>query len=151
MKKPKKKVSKVVMLRRLKKLGDKLWSEYIRGRDGKCMICGAKDKLQAHHCIIRKALSNLTRYDKDNGITLCYICHLIEIHGNATKTILETYLAVLNKMYTKEQQEGVVSRSKERRKLEVEDLQKIVDDLKQSIKDLKETPKQEPPNENKIS
>jgi len=140
--KKKKKVPKQVILRRLKKKGDKYWSLYIRARDGKCLICGSTKSLQAHHALVRKKVSNQTRFHKNNGCTLCYICHLIEIHGNATKTILEKYLEVLNSLYTKEQQEEVVRKSKEKNKLDIPELTIIVEDLIKSLKELKDKPKQ---------
>lgn len=138
----KKKVSKQVQLRRLKKKGDKYWSLYIRARDGKCLICGSVKSLQAHHALVRKKLSNQTRFHKNNGCTLCYICHLIEIHNHATKAILEKYLEVLNSLYTKEQQDEVIRKSKEKTPLGIPELTVIVEDLVKSLKELKDKPKQ---------
>lgn len=62
----------------LKKRADKLWSEIVRKRDGKCMKCGRTTNLQAHHIFSRKF--NNTRWNIDNGITLCYGCHLFWAH-----------------------------------------------------------------------
>ena len=125
--------NKVVLLRRAKKLADSLWSTYIRRRDGKCLLCSSKDKLQAHHCLIRKALSNHTRWNINNGVTLCYRCHLIEIHGNATKSVLENYLKIINEMYSAEQQCEVISKSKSTELIDLSALNNIISDLKNRI------------------
>lgn len=132
-----KKVTKAKMLSRAKKMADRLWSVYIRLRDGKCLICGSTEKLQAHHCIVRKALSNLTRWNIFNGITLCYKCHLIEIHNYATKSIVELYIKKLNELYTSEQQENVYKKSKEGTKLKLQDILDIISNLKIEISELK--------------
>ena len=44
-----------------------------------CVNCGSKEKLQAHHKI-RWVENESLRFDIDNGITLCYLCHRKE-HG----------------------------------------------------------------------
>jgi hypothetical protein len=64
---------------------DKKWSDSIRKRDGKCVLCGAKDKpLFAHHFIVARANSVKYRYDVRNGVALCYPCHLLKVHNLAT-------------------------------------------------------------------
>jgi hypothetical protein len=51
------------------------WSHFIRTRDGfRCLCCGTKDGVQAHH-IIRKILFPWSAFDLGNGITLCRPCH----------------------------------------------------------------------------
>lgn len=53
----------------------RLWSQFIRERDGnRCVICNSKKKLSAHH-VIRKSLWKNLRYETGNGITLCRVCH----------------------------------------------------------------------------
>jgi len=53
----------------------KLWSQFIRARDGdRCVICNSKKRLSAHH-VIRKSLWKHLRFQTGNGITLCLICH----------------------------------------------------------------------------
>lgn len=53
----------------------KQWSKDVRGRDGhKCIGCGAKGKLHAHHIKPWKEFPEL-RYDIENGVTLCPTCH----------------------------------------------------------------------------
>lgn len=53
----------------------KLWSKFIRERDGNCcVICNSKNRLSAHH-VIRKSLWKNLRFQTGNGITLCHSCH----------------------------------------------------------------------------
>lgn len=54
---------------------DKLFSEWIRKRDGKCVKpgCGATERLQCSHFWPRKV--SATRFDPENCDTLCYTCH----------------------------------------------------------------------------
>lgn len=53
----------------------RLWSQFIRERDGnRCVICNSKKRLSAHH-VIRKSLWKGLKYLTGNGITLCHICH----------------------------------------------------------------------------
>lgn len=63
---------------------DKLWSEYIRARDGVwCSKCGKRKANQAHHIFTRSILS--LRHDPENGIALCSFCHTLDKHGAAHK------------------------------------------------------------------
>lgn len=50
------------------------WRLSIINRDGKCMVCGSKENLQAHH-IKPFSTHPLERYDERNGLTLCETCH----------------------------------------------------------------------------
>ena len=68
-------------IKKLEAKADKCWSEAIRARDKKCIICGRRENLQAHHAINRRG-KKATRWDLRNGITLCVKCHLFGIHGN---------------------------------------------------------------------
>jgi hypothetical protein len=53
------------------------WSSMVKIRDGKCMKCSSVYDLHAHHIKSFKDHSEL-RYDVNNGITLCGICHRLE-------------------------------------------------------------------------
>lgn len=79
-----------------KKKLDSLWSEIVRGRDKVCMTCGKTETLQAHHAIVRKGQSNSTRWDLENGVTMCYYCHICQLHALATYTFLKTYMQRLD-------------------------------------------------------
>lgn len=52
-----------------------LWSAAVRTRDGYvCQYCGTPTKrAEAHHIFTRQHMS--TKFDVDNGITLCWPCH----------------------------------------------------------------------------
>jgi hypothetical protein len=67
MKKPKKS---------LEDKADSLWSGLVIERDWNCRKCSAKINLSAHHIRVRQHKS--TKYDIDNGITLCWPCHSLQ-------------------------------------------------------------------------
>ena len=60
--------------KKLEKECMKLWQEIIKARAGnKCETCGRRENLNAHHVFSRSRQS--TKYDIDNGISLCPGCH----------------------------------------------------------------------------
>ena len=70
------------LIQKLRDQCDKLWSKYIRTRDPKCLYCSREENLQAHHAIVTKGASISTRWNLQNGVTLCYDCHINKYHGN---------------------------------------------------------------------
>lgn len=53
----------------------RVWSEFIRVRDGlRCVVCHETSGLSAHH-IIRKSFVPMMQLEFGNGITLCRSCH----------------------------------------------------------------------------
>lgn len=58
---------------------------------------------------------------------------MIEVHHNADKVVLAKYLKLLDEVYTKEQQDEVMSLYHAGIEITYADLQKIVDDLKEAI------------------
>lgn len=71
---------------------DKVFSIYIRNRDGRCVTCGKKEALQCGHLFSRIAYS--TRWDEMNAYCQCAGCNIqhernfwplyryaIQIHG----------------------------------------------------------------------
>jgi hypothetical protein len=53
----------------------RLWSEFIRERDGhRCVDCHSQSRLSAHH-ICRKSFLAAAEFQTGNGITLCTSCH----------------------------------------------------------------------------
>lgn len=56
-----------------------VWSKTIRSRDQKCVVCGDKNSLIAHHLIYKSDYPELS-LNKNNGVTLCISCH-DEVHG----------------------------------------------------------------------
>lgn len=67
-----KKVSKRCLIKKL----DKEWSRIIRLRE-RCARC-SKPEVQAAHIFSRRNYS--TRWNLDNGIPLCYACHIFWAH-----------------------------------------------------------------------
>lgn len=67
------------------------WSELILIRDGfRCACCGRNDgKLQAHHWIVNAGRSLKTRFLLDNGVTLCFHCHIVRLHKQADLEVSE--------------------------------------------------------------
>ena len=53
---------------------DKVFSEYIRLRDERCVCCGSKERLQCGHLFTRAAYS--TRWDTFNAYCQCASCNL---------------------------------------------------------------------------
>jgi hypothetical protein len=53
------------------------WGRSVRERDGRCLRCGIRVALTAHH-IIRKEVYPLLAYELWNGVTLCWFCHAEE-------------------------------------------------------------------------
>lgn len=54
---------------------DKTFSEYIRARDGKCVQCGATERLTCGHLITRSKYS--VRWDSTNAFGQCSKCNLL--------------------------------------------------------------------------
>ncbi len=50
------------------------WRKEVISRDKKCVICNSKSNLQAHH-IKSFAQFPLLRFNLENGITMCEVCH----------------------------------------------------------------------------
>jgi 5-methylcytosine-specific restriction endonuclease McrA len=58
------------------------WARLVKHRDGKCVNCGSKKELNAHH-VESYAKNESLRFDVNNGITLCRACHIDyhKVHG----------------------------------------------------------------------
>ena len=48
---------------------DKVWADLVKQRDGGCVTCGKKERLNAHHIIPRQ--NKEFRWNLYNGISLC--------------------------------------------------------------------------------
>lgn len=53
----------------------RLWSRFVRTRDGhRCVLCQSNRHVNAHH-IVRKCVIPIAEFDTGNGISLCRECH----------------------------------------------------------------------------
>ncbi len=60
---------------------DEEWGRLVRDRDGwKCAMCSETNNLAAHHWCRGAQRSKMARWCLDNGITLCYTCHIRLAH-----------------------------------------------------------------------
>ena len=85
----KKKRIKLPTLKKVKKALYDHWSGRVKERDGhKCVLCGNKNNLTAHHWCISDHFAHAARYSLDNGITLCYTCHIRGIHCRADYAVV---------------------------------------------------------------
>lgn len=66
--------------RHIIELLDTLWSQSVRSI-GYCEKCGKNENLQAHHIFSRKHKS--TRWEIENGVCLCFHCHIFWAHKEA--------------------------------------------------------------------
>lgn len=79
---------KLSIRKKEKKNKDIDWAKSVKERDGfKCVYCGSKDYLNSHHIFSRNNLT--TRFDLDNGITLCAKHHTFSNEFSAHKTPTE--------------------------------------------------------------
>lgn len=58
---------------------DALWRDAVRRRDGEiCRFCRRNRATAVHHVFSRRHYS--TRWDLDNGVLLCFYCHIRIAH-----------------------------------------------------------------------
>ena len=68
------------LIKKLEARCEELWKQACRKRDNdRCRYCGATESLQVHHIVSRRHHS--TKYDTDNGITLCAGHHKFFAHA----------------------------------------------------------------------
>lgn len=77
--KPKKK--KAESISKIRDKIDKVFNEYIRLRDGACVICGNIESLQCSHYWGKKARPAV-RWDELNAHAMCAKCHFLHHHGH---------------------------------------------------------------------
>lgn len=63
-----------------------VWSNKVKERDGRCVVCGEVKGLEAHH-IVPKSVDSSHQLNINNGITLCEGCHA-KAHGLPPETLL---------------------------------------------------------------
>ena len=94
---------------------DDLWSTRVRERDNKCILCGKHigevKSLQAHHWILTRKQSAKYRWDLRNGVSLCYGCHIHQVHTNPSAELIRRLesLCIANGIATKEEVEEIIN------------------------------------------
>jgi len=80
-------------LRTIKKTLYATWSLKVKQADyWRCSLCGDEDRVAAHHWYCCDKQAHAARYVVDNGITLCFACHLRKVH-------LRADYVTINKLY----------------------------------------------------
>ena len=87
---------------------DDLWKQCLRKRDNNCCVmCGKTEGLSSHHWLVRKARSRAVRWEISNGATLCYYCHIMQLHMYGDKDFVEKFFAKMNEIVSAEEQERI--------------------------------------------
>lgn len=70
----------------------KEWGKRVRERDGnQCIMCGETDRLAAHHWCRGDHRSKMATWCIDNGIALCYSCHIGDAHQTPDWLLYNAY------------------------------------------------------------
>lgn len=128
-----KKVARSVLFRRIKKICHNLWSKVVRARDGRCVLCGNSETLQAHHWIVHAAGSLLTRFLPENGVTLCYACHIFKVHQRADSELLDRIKEHMTKHLDWPRYEEIKAMGHCPNELTLEDLQRKAEELRSML------------------
>lgn len=116
MKKPK-------SVRQLKKLADKVFSQYIRQRDaGICFTCGIRKEpkyQQCGHYVPRQ--HNSTRYDETNNHCQCMRCNVF-LRGN-----MDEYAIRLKRKYGSKILEELNKKKHQIKQFKVDELEKLIE------------------------
>jgi len=122
---------------KIKKSLWKVFSEYIRQRDGGiCISCGKKDfwrKMDAGH-YIPKTAGLMLYFDERNVNCQCTYCNRW-MHGNLTK-----YAIALREKYGETILEELDKKRKEFKKISIPEYQKMIEEYKTKIQELKTKP-----------
>jgi 5-methylcytosine-specific restriction endonuclease McrA len=108
---------------------DKLWGEYVRKRDGSCIVCGSCNHLQAHHIFSRRYFN--TRFNIDNGVSLCF-AH----HHHLAHSLYEEFRDKMIEFIGIDKYESLKKESKEIVKYSSDDLLTLKNKLLQKIGEL---------------
>ena len=114
----------------LKNKLDKAWSKAVRIKYPRCVVCGG-EPTQAHHAIARKAQSLGVRWILENGIGLCYCCHIFKLHGpQGDKAWLDRYIKILNDLIPAEVQQKIFEIGHRINKYSIDEMEEILKQLK---------------------
>ena len=113
---------------------DKLWSQEVRKKMPRCIVCGATTNLNSHHAIVRKAQSLGVRWIVDNGVTLCFRDHILKLHGQQSdKEWLDRYIAILNEIIPIEKQRNIIEIGHQIAKFSQSDLEELVKEFEERL------------------
>ena len=107
---------------------DKICSEYVRARDGKCFCCGTPLKATNGHLITRAKYS--VRWDLINCNQQCSPCNFKHEYYP------EVYTQKFIKKYGMEVYDDLIYRSNQVANFTIEQLEKIYEGLKRKLKEL---------------
>jgi hypothetical protein len=96
------------------------WSQAVRKRDGKCVMCAKTETLQAHHWLFRRSHSMSLAVDIANGATLCYGCHIGRVHHDGDGFFLMELAATMTRIVGQEKVTEMIETSKHTQPLSLE-------------------------------
>lgn len=99
---------------------DKIWSKSVKKKYPCCIACGRTTSLNAHHIFSRSYMN--TRWDVDNGVTLCFRCHLYGAHQK-----YEEFRDKIIELIGSEAFDKLKLKSKEIKKWDKEELQELLE------------------------
>ena len=128
------KKKKLIPIPRLLRLCHAAWSICVRFRDKKCAMCGSTENLHAHHCLVPKSKSTGVRFLLENGIALCYRCHMKIVHkGLERKNWFDRLKEIIDAKVSLIRQAEIIKLSHEEKKWTREELQQVLSDLKNRV------------------
>ena len=113
---------------------DALWSLAVRARDGRCLVCGKTTDLHAHHWCKKRGQSKATRWNLNNGITMCAACHLWNFHQGPSKEFLDRYYAAIESSGLGAYQDEIIASSQKPVKYGLTDVENLIYALETILK-----------------
>jgi 5-methylcytosine-specific restriction endonuclease McrA len=110
----------------LKQSLQRLWSEAVRRSWGGFCGCCGKSGTQAHHFFHRSGYPSV-KYDVDNGMWLCFACHILKVHRNGQGEMARD--ALINHIGIRRFEE-LKARAREVRRFRTPDLLALEEQLK---------------------
>jgi 5-methylcytosine-specific restriction endonuclease McrA len=108
-----------------------LWALCTKTKQKTCRNCNSDYLLQAHH-IREKSRGHATRYDLENGLTLCRSCHSIQ------KFRPEQFHDMIIKIIGQKEYERLKAKSLEIVHIKIPDLIETRDFLRETLRQLKD-------------
>ena len=125
------KKKRLIPINKLLKLCHAAWSICVRLTDKACVMCHSTENLHAHHCVVPKSKGAAVRFFLDNGITLCYRCHMMVVHkGLERKNWFDRLKEIIDSRVPAERQAEIIRLSHEPKKWTREELTSTLDTLK---------------------